>query len=84
VGVGDHLRLAQRHCVRDGLRVTGQRPLRIAQKKESSAAVGEAALPGVVAAKGQGLRSVPVHLVEGERALHVITDRVQIAAEYRR
>ena len=84
VGVRDHLRLPERQRVRDALRVTGQRPLRIAQKKQSSAAVGEGALPGVVAAKGQRLRSMPVDLVEGERAVHVVTSRLQIAAEQTR
>ena len=38
-GVRDDLRLPERQRVRDALRVTGQRPLRIAQKKQSSAAV---------------------------------------------
>ena len=80
----DHLRLPERQRVRNALRVTGQRPLRIAQKKQSIAAVGEAALPGVVAAKGQRLRSMAVDLVEGERTVHMVTSRLQIAAEQTR
>jgi hypothetical protein len=84
VGVRDHLGLAERPRMRDALGVTDQRPVRIAQKKQSTAALGEAALPGVVAAKGQGLRSVPVRLVKGERPVHVIADPLQIAAEQTR
>jgi hypothetical protein len=34
-----------------------------------------------VAAKGQRLRSMAVDLVECERAVHVVTSRLQIAAE---
>ncbi len=82
--VRDHLRLPERPRVRDALRVTGQRPFRIAQKKQSSAAGGEGALPSVVAAKGQRLRSMAIDLVESERAVDVVTIRLQIAAEQTR
>jgi hypothetical protein len=70
--------------VRDALRVSGQRPLRIAQKKQSSAVLGEAALPSVVATEGERLRSMAVDLVEGEHAVRVVTGRLQIAAEQTR
>ena len=46
--------------------------------------MAEGALPGVVAAEGQRLRSVPPDLVEGEHAVRVVTGRLQIAAEYTR
>ena len=84
VGVCDDLRLPERQRVRDALRVTGERPLRIAQKKKSIAALGEAALPGVVAAKGERLLSVPADLVEGQRAVHVVKTRFQITTIYTR
>ena len=84
VGVRDDLGLPERQRVRDTLRVTGQRPLRIAQKKQSSAAEGEGALPGVVAAEGQRLRSMAIDLVEGEPAVHMVTGRLEIAAEHTR
>ena len=77
----DHLRLPERQRVRDALRVSGQRPLRIAQKKQSSAVLGEAALPSVVATEGERLRSMAVDLVEGQRTVHVVTSRLQLAAE---
>ena len=83
-GMRDHLRLPESQGVRHALRVTGQRALRIAQKKQSIGAVAEAALPGVVAAKGQRLRSMAIDLVEGEHAVHVVTSRLQIAAVYTR
>jgi hypothetical protein len=84
VGVRDHLRLPERQRVRDALRVTGQRPLWIALKKQSIAAGAEAALPRVVTAEGERLGSMPADLVEGEPAVHVVTTRFQITAVYTR
>ncbi|HZZ21623.1 MAG TPA: hypothetical protein VFE60_03160, partial [Roseiarcus sp.] len=84
MGVRDHLRLPERQRVRDALRATGQRTLRITQKKQSTAAGGEGAFQGVVAAKGQRLRSMPADLVEGECAVHVVTTCFQITAVYAR
>ena len=78
--VCDHLGLPECQRVRDALRVSSQRPLRIAQKKQSGAADAEGALPGIVAAKGERLRSMAANLVEGEPAVHVVTGRLQIAA----
>jgi hypothetical protein len=73
VGVRNHLRLPKGQRVRDTLRVAGQRPVRVTHKKKGIAAVGESALPGVVAAKGERLRSVAVDLVEGESAIYMVT-----------
>jgi hypothetical protein len=84
VSVGDHMWLPERQRVRDALRVTGERPFRIAQKKQSSAGGGEGALPGVATAKGEYLRSMAVDLVEGEHALDVVIVPLQIAAEHTR
>ena len=70
--------------MRNALRVTGQRLFWIAEKKQSRAAGGEGALPSVVAAKGQRLRPMAIDLVEGERAVDVVTIRLQIAAEHAR
>ena len=70
--------------MRDTLRVAGQRPVRVTHKKKGIAAVGESALPGVVAAKGERLRSMPADLVEGQRTVHMVTSRFQITAEQTR
>ncbi len=83
-GVRDPLGLPERPRMRDALRVTGQRRVRIAQEKQSAAAVHEAALPGVVAPKNQRLTSMAVDLVERERAVYVATTRLQITAVYTR
>ena len=84
VGMCDHLGLPERQRMRDALRVTRQRTLRIAQKKQSIGAVEEAALSGVVAAKGQRLRSMAAGLVEGQPAVCVVTACLQIAAKQMR
>ena len=82
MSVGDHVGLPERQRVRgQPSALRGQRPFRITQKKQSIAAAAEGALSGVVAAKGQRLRSMPTDLVEGQRAVHVVTTRFQIAAE---
>ena len=84
VGVCDHLGLPERQRMRDALRVTGQRKLRIAEKKQSLGADDEAALPGVVAAKGQRLRSMEPDLLESQRTVHMVTSSFQITAEQTR
>ena len=82
-GVRDHLRLPERQRVRDTLRVGSQRPLRMTQKKQSIAALGEAALPA-----SWPPRSAPAfhggRSRRGEHMVHVVAGRFQITAEQTR